>query len=148
MRPAARLVRRCYRLSLLSPLFSSYTYIYTAPLLYSYSINSVPHHVPHTLHVTYSLLLGSDADQVGVPKLRELESRAVCEAKLGQLKEWLQYCRRHHKICSLEHIKQLIGPSTMPKRLIDLGPPDVALAAPKIINTKGRQEQYVALVLR
>jgi hypothetical protein len=41
----------CYRLSLLSPLFSSYTYIYTALLLYSYSINSVPH-VPHTLYVT------------------------------------------------------------------------------------------------
>jgi hypothetical protein len=43
--------RDCYRLSLLPPLFSSFTYIYIAPLLHSYSINSVPH-VPPTLYVT------------------------------------------------------------------------------------------------
>jgi len=33
----------------------------------------------------------------------------------------------------------------MPKRLIDLGSPDVSLVTPKLINTRGRQEQYVAL---
>ncbi|KAF2261107.1 HET-domain-containing protein, partial [Lojkania enalia] len=33
----------------------------------------------------------------------------------------------------------------MPKRLIDLGLPGASLATPKIIDTKGRQEQYVAL---
>jgi hypothetical protein len=42
----------CYRLSLLSPLFSSYTSIYIAPLLYNYFVNSAPH-VPHTLYVTH-----------------------------------------------------------------------------------------------
>lgn len=33
----------------------------------------------------------------------------------------------------------------MPKRLVDLGFPSNSLVAPKVINTRGRQEQYVAL---
>ncbi|KAH8691092.1 heterokaryon incompatibility protein-domain-containing protein [Phaeosphaeriaceae sp. PMI808] len=90
-------------------------------------------------------LEGSAAEQAGVAKLREIESHAACEANFSRLKGWLECCRRHHVICSLEHIKPLVGSSPMPKRLIDLGLPGVTLVTPKIIDTKGRQEQYVAL---
>jgi hypothetical protein len=48
-------------------------------------------------------------------------------------------------MCSLERIKQLVGTSYMPKRLIDLGALDASSTKPKIIHTRGRQEQYVAL---
>jgi Heterokaryon incompatibility protein (HET) len=48
-------------------------------------------------------------------------------------------------MCSLEHIKQLVGTSPMPKRLIDLGASNGSPTKPKIIHTRGRQEQYVAL---
>lgn len=48
-------------------------------------------------------------------------------------------------MCSLERIKQLVGTSYMPKRLIDLGASDASSTKPKIIHTRGHQEQYVAL---
>ena len=77
--------------------------------------------------------------------MREIESHAVCEANLSRLRKWLELCKRHHKMCSLEHIKQLVGTSPMPKRLIDLGASNGSPTKPKIIHTRGRQEQYVAL---
>jgi hypothetical protein len=42
-------------------------------------------------------------------------------------------------------IQRLTGPSFMPKRHIDLGALNALPAAPKVIYTRGRQEQYVAL---
>lgn len=48
-------------------------------------------------------------------------------------------------MCSLDRIGRLIGPSAMPKRLIDLNPSDDCHSSPRIVNTMGRQQQYVAL---
>jgi hypothetical protein len=114
-------------------------------LLEMYALEGIFPQFKYGLVASDLLLIGSAAARAGVAELRETESHAACEANFSRLKEWLQCCRRYHMICSLEHIKPLVGPSPMPKRLIDLGIPDASPVTLRIIDTKGRQEQYVAL---
>ncbi|CAG8975561.1 hypothetical protein HYALB_00005629 [Hymenoscyphus albidus] len=90
-------------------------------------------------------LKDSSAEEAGILRLREIESHATCQANFSRLRNWLEICKRRHMMCSLEHIQQLVGKSCMPKRLIDLGAWDASSTKPRIIQTRGRQEQYVAL---
>ncbi|KAH7348911.1 hypothetical protein BKA65DRAFT_477297 [Rhexocercosporidium sp. MPI-PUGE-AT-0058] len=85
-------------------------------------------------------LKDSSAEEAGILRLREVESHATCEANFSTLRKWLQLCKRKHEMYSLERIKQLVGTSCMPKRLIDLGASDASSSKPKIIHTRGRQE--------
>lgn len=83
--------------------------------------------------------------------LRDIESCPAKASNYAQIRRWLQECKRNHSMCSLESIQRLIGSSSMPKRLIDLGystdlstkPP----IAPKIVYPR-RQEQYATLSYR
>jgi hypothetical protein len=114
-------------------------------LLEMYALKGIFYQLKYGLVTSDLLPIGSATVQSGVAKLRETKGHAACEANFSRLKKWLQCCRHYHIICSLEHIKPLIRPSPMPKRLIDLGIPDISHATLRIIDTRGRQEHYVAL---
>lgn len=89
---------------------------------------------------------GTTAENAGVEIIKPIADHPVRESNILLIRYWLNSCRKNHFICSLDQLERLTKlkqHSGVPRHLIDVQMSDQALA--RLVETRGRQEQYVTL---